>query len=146
MMDYQKFDPYNDDAFWAEVARDSEARRADPLPFALEALDDLFGVDPSQGLRRWRSKMEMAIWWADDAIQCIEKVLAAPPANLGQLIRDRGIRTWVKRGDSEELGDAQAHVDWLRDMAVQLRAAFEAFLVEKNAELAAERAARGEAE
>lgn len=139
-MDYQKFDPYNDDAFWAEVARDSEARLADPLPFALDALDELFGVDATQGFRRWRRKMDQGIWWADDAIQCIEKVLAAPPANLGELIRDRGIHAWVMRNGSEELGDAQAHVDWLRDTAAKLRADFEAFLAEKNAELAAERA------
>jgi len=144
-MDHQKFDPYNDDAFWAEVARDSEQRLADPLPFALEALEDLFGVDMSQGFKRWRNKMGMAIWWADDAIQCIEKVLAAPPPNLGELIRDRAIHVWVQGPDGEELGDPAAHVAWLRDTAVQLRAAFEAFIVEKDAELAAERAASGDA-
>ena len=30
------------DDFFAEVQRDTERRKADPLPFALEALEDLF--------------------------------------------------------------------------------------------------------
>ena len=83
-MTHRNFDPYNDDAFWEEVQRDTEARKAAPLAFAFEALEDLFRHedDEERGHVRWQRKMEQAIWWADDAIQCLELVMASPPANL----------------------------------------------------------------
>jgi len=78
-----KLDPGGDD-FWDDVQRDSDERLANPLPFALEALEALFRYesDKERGFARWQRKMEQGIWWADDAIQCLEKVLAAPPATM----------------------------------------------------------------
>lgn len=142
-MNYRDFDPYNDDEFWAEVQRDSDARLADPLPFALEALEDLFRheSDKERGFVRWRRKMDQAIWWADDAIQCLEKVLAAAPANLGDLIREHGINIWVQHRGTEVLGDAQAHVDWLIATTRRLRDMFETYIATKTAEMKAEREA-----
>src|SRR4051812_2010844 len=102
-MNYRDFDPYNDEAFWEDVGRDSEARLAEPLPFALEAIEDLFRheSDKERGFARWQRKLEQSIWWADDAIQCLEKVLAEPPAKLGDLVREHGINIWVQGSDGE---------------------------------------------
>jgi hypothetical protein len=140
-MNYRDFDPYNDEAFWEDVGRDSEARLAEPLPFALEAIEDLFRheSDKERGFGRWQRKLEQSIWWADDAIQCLEKVLAAPPANLGDVLREHGINIWVQGKDGEVIGDAPAHVDWLRGTARHMREMFESYVASKSAELKAER-------
>lgn len=79
------------------------------------------------------------MWWADDAIQCLEKVLAAPPAQLGDLLREHGINIWVQSSDGEVIGDAQAHVDWLRHTAVRMREMFESYVASKSAEVTAAR-------
>lgn len=142
-MNHRDFDPYNDDAFWEEVARDTEARLADPLPFALDALEELFRYedDKERGYARWHAKMEQGIWWADDAIQCLEKVMAAPPADLGDLVREHGINIWVQGPDGETIGDAQAHADWVRATTRRLRESFDAYVAAKTAEMKAAREA-----
>lgn len=137
-MTYKDFDPYNDDEFWDEVQRDSEARLADPLPFVIAVLEELFRYesDKERGLARWQRKMEGGIWWADDAIQCIEKVLANPPANLGDIIRNEaGVVIWVPGETGEVIGDAKAHVDWLESTARRMRAMFEDYVAQKRAEI-----------
>ena len=135
-----RFDPYNDEAFWDEVSRDSERRRAQPLQFALEALEDLFRyeTDKERGLVRWQLKIDHFLWWADDAIQCLEQVLAAPPQNLGELILDHGIKIWIATADGETVGDPQAHVAWLRAKALRMREMFDGHVAAKTAEMTAD--------
>jgi hypothetical protein len=76
--------------FWDDVVRKSAERKADPLPFALDALEDLFRheSDKEAGFRRFQDKMEGFLPWADDAVQCLELVLADPPPHLGDLLRN----------------------------------------------------------
>jgi hypothetical protein len=119
-----------DEAFFEEVVRESEARLADPLPFAMEALEDLFlhESDKEQGFRRYQSKLESFFWWADDAVRCLEKVLAAPPDNLGALVREHAGAIWA----GDEIGDDAAHVAWLRATTERLRSQFDAFVAERS--------------
>ena len=147
-MNHRDFDPYNDDAFWEEVSRDTEARKAAPLAFAFEALEDLFRYedDKERGHVRWQRKMELAIWWADDAIQCLELVMAAPPPNLGELLREHGISIWVQGPDGETIGDAQAHAAWVCDTTRRLRETFDAHVAARTAEQKAAREAESESE
>lgn len=135
------FAEYMGNEFWDDVVRDSEERLANPLPFALEAIEDLFRheSDKDQGFRRFQMKLESFLWWADDAVQCLEKVLADPPAHLGDLVRHQaGVVIWVPGPTGEVIGDEAAHEAWLRATVARLRAMFDAYVAEKTAEMKAQ--------
>jgi hypothetical protein len=133
-MNYREFDPYNDESFWDEVQRDSDARRAAPLQFALDAIEDLFRheSDKERGFIRWQRKLEQSIWWADDALHCLENVIANSPLNLGEILREHGINIWVQTPDGEAIGDSQAHVEWLRNSVLRMRGLFEKHVAAKR--------------
>lgn len=133
-MNYREFDPYNDEAFWDDVQRESDARRATPLPFAVEAVEDLFRheSDKERGFVRWQRKLEQSIWWADDAIYCLEHVIANAPPDLGETLREHGINIWVQGPDGEMIGSPQDHVDWLRKSTLRMREMFETYVATKK--------------
>ncbi|MFL6278333.1 MAG: hypothetical protein ACJ74G_24375 [Blastocatellia bacterium] len=135
------FAEYMGNDFWDEIVRDSEARLANPLPFALEALEDLFGHgdDKEQGFKRFQMKLESFLWWADDAVQCLEKVVADPPPHLGDLVRRQaGVVVWVPGSTGETIGNEAEHEAWLRATVARLRAMFDAYVAEKTAEMKAQ--------
>ena len=137
----REFAEYMGDEFWDDVVRDSEERLANPLPFALEALEDLFSQesDKERGFQRFQLKLESFLWWADDAVQCLEKVLSDPPAHLGDLLRHQaGVVIWVQGPTSEAIGNEAAHEEWLRATVARLRAMFDAYVHEKTAEMKAQ--------
>jgi hypothetical protein len=130
-----------DEDFLESIQRDSEQRKADPLPFALEALADLFGyVDyAEEGFQRFQRKMASFFWWADDAVQCLELVLADPPAELGQKVRDAGVVIWIE-GGSPHAADAAETEQWLREACVpRLRSMFDDYVKTKTEEQLRER-------
>lgn len=56
------------------------------------------------------------IWWADDAVRCLELVLADPPEHLGDLIHHEASAPLVRDGPTGlVIGDAASHVAWLRE-------------------------------
>lgn len=130
------------DDFFDQVQRDTEQRKANPLPFALEALEDLFGGrdDLEEGFRRYQSKLEAFFWWADDAVQCLELVLADPPPNLGQLMREQAnVVIWIT-DDGIRQADAAEREAWLRDTCVpRLRSMFDTYVKTKTEEQLRER-------
>jgi hypothetical protein len=123
--------------FFEDIQRDSERRKADPLPFALEALEDLFANrdDVEQGFRRFQAKLEDFFWWADDAVQCLELVLANPPERLGRIVREQaGVVIWLTDGALHQADEPQTEA-WLRDECVpRLRSMFDSYVAEKTAE------------
>lgn len=131
------FARYLREDLWDDVVRDSADRLANPLEFAVEALEDLFSEesDKEAGFRRFQEKLESFIWWADDAVQCLERVLADPPPDLGRIVRERaGVVVWVEDGGSERVGDDAAHERWLRETTARLRAMFDEYVARKTAE------------
>jgi hypothetical protein len=124
------------DDFFDDVQRDSERRKADPLPFALEALEDLFAHrdDVEEGFRRFQGKLEAFFWWADDAVQCLELVLADPPPDLGKVVREQaGVVIWLTDGGLHQADAAQTET-WLRETCVpRLRSMFDAYVAEQTA-------------
>src|SRR5712691_1607677 len=131
------FAEYMGNAFWDGGVRESEARLAHPLSFAIEALEDLFRheSDKERGFERFQAKLESFPWWADDAVQSLEKVLADPPPNLGEVVRHQaGVVIWVPGPTGEVIGDDAAHEAWLRTTVRRLRAMFDSYVAEKTAE------------
>ena len=117
--------------FFDEIQRDTARRKADPVPFALEALEDLFAHedDVEDGFRRFTRKMGEFFWWADDAVQCLELVLADPPPDLGALVRRRaGVVVWVGGRPAD---DAETEA-WLREAVPRLRSMFDAYVAERS--------------
>lgn len=126
-----------DGDFFDEIQRDTARRKADPLPFALEALEDLFAHrdDIEDGFGRFAHKMEEFFWWADDAVQCLELVLADPPADLGALVRRRaGVVVWVEDAGGGHPADDAATEAWLRQAVPRLRSMFDAYVAERSSE------------
>ena len=127
----------NHDDFFEEIQRDTARRKADPLPFALEALEDLFAHrgDVDGGFQRFQGKMEGFFWWADDAVQCLELVLADSPEDLGRLVREEAhVVVWVEADGSERPADDAETVAWLREAVPRLRSMFDAYVATKTAE------------
>lgn len=131
------FARYVSDEMWDDVVRESAERLAHPLDFAVDALRDLFSreSDKEAGFGRFEAKLESFPWWADDAVQCLERVLADPPPDLGRIVRERaGVVIWVEDGGGERVGDNEAHEQWLRETTARLRAMFDDFIARKTAE------------
>ena len=125
------FARYMSESFPDLVLRRSAERKAEPLAFAMDALEDLFGHedDKEQGFRRFRQKLEQFVPWADDAVQCLELVLADPPEDLGRRVRDAaGVVVWVQVPGGERAGDDAAHVEWLRSTVARLRAILDEYV------------------
>lgn len=95
-----------------DLAARSAHNRADPIAM-LRAFLQRFWQDntPEEALSLWRRQVASGRWWAEDALYCLREVVSAPPANLGDLLRDDG---WV-------LLDGQDPADWLRSTVDRLQ-------------------------
>ncbi|MGH2411367.1 MAG: hypothetical protein ACRDGS_13525, partial [Chloroflexota bacterium] len=100
--DPMSFDPYNDPSFWQEVQAESETRRAHPREFAAEALESIFAdASDEEALGAWRRKVAQFPWWAEDALYCIDAILAADEpldtiAVEARLpVRSQTVRDWL---------------------------------------------------
>jgi hypothetical protein len=116
--------------------RTSAERKANPLPFALEALEDLFHYadDEEGGFGRFRSKLESGVPWSEDAVECLERVLADPPPDLGRLVREQaGVVVWTEGPHGDTRGDDAAHEAWLRRAVPRLRAMLDRYIAEHAA-------------
>jgi len=96
------FDPYNDPSFWQEVQAESESRRAHPRIFAAEALESIFAdASDEEALGAWRRRVARFPWWAEDALYCIDAVLAGDEplddlaAEARLPVRSQAVRDWL---------------------------------------------------
>jgi hypothetical protein len=79
----QNSDPYVDAA--------RQAHRADPQAFFVELLQSLWGDrEEAQVLAEWRRLCTKVRWYAQDAVECLDHMLANPPPNLVELMQDEG--------------------------------------------------------
>jgi hypothetical protein len=135
--DEDDFAEYMATQFADDVLQRSAERKANPLPFAMDALGDLFSYvdDKEEGFRRFRRKLEQFFPWADDAIHALERVLADPPDELGDLVRNQaGVRVWVDTPDGPRSGDAAAHEAWMRETVPRMRAMVDAYIAERRSQ------------
>ena len=134
MPDDDDFARYMAEEFPDAVIRRSAERKAEPLAFAMDALEDLFRYedDKEQGFRRFRQKLEQFVPWADDAVQCLEAVLADPPEDLGRRVREAaGVVVWVQVEGGRRPGGDEANVAWLRETVARLRAMLDEYVAER---------------
>jgi hypothetical protein len=108
------------------VDEDSRARRAAPLAFVCEVLELLRDSDVEGFLKVWRTKATYYRWYADDALFCFDKVLADPPADLIERIReDAGfVLNHVEPSKITPYSHDEV-VAWLRDLVVKMRAVYD---------------------
>lgn len=64
-----------------------------PIEFFGELLEAIWmNRDEEQSIREWKRLCTQVHWYAEDAMQCLDYVLAHPPANLIELMQERG---WI---------------------------------------------------
>jgi hypothetical protein len=68
-----------------------QAHRADPQAFFIELLHTLWGDhEEAQTLAEWRRLCTKVRWYAQDAVECLDHMLANPPPNLAELMQEEG--------------------------------------------------------
>jgi hypothetical protein len=113
----------------AIIAVDSRARRAAPLDFVAEVLELLRDTEVEGFLKFWRSRVVSYPWYADDFLACVELVLAAPPADLRERLRERTgfVLNHVEPTRVTPYSNADV-VAWLRDLTARMRAVYDEVL------------------
>ena len=108
------------------VDEDARARRADPLKFLCEVIEPLRDSDVDGFLKIWRTKATYYRWYADDAMYCLDRVLADPPADLIERIREGTgfVLNHVTPSAVTPYSHAEV-VAWLRDLGDKMRAIYD---------------------
>ncbi|HEX3854879.1 MAG TPA: hypothetical protein VHW01_28150 [Polyangiaceae bacterium] len=107
------------------VDEDSRARRADPMKFVCEVIEPLRDSDVDGFLKIWRTKATCYRWYADDAMVCLERVLANPPSDLVEQMR-QGTGFVLNHVTPSKI-TAYTHdevVEWLRGLAEKMRVVY----------------------
>lgn len=105
---------------------DSRARRAEPLKFLCEVIEPLRDSDVEGLLKIWRTKATFYRWYADDAMYCFDRVLANPPADLIDRIRE-GTGFVLNHVEFAKV-TPYAHdevVAWLKELRDKMRAIYD---------------------
>jgi hypothetical protein len=113
----------------ALIAEDSRARRAAPLEFVGEVLEVLRDSDLEGFSTFWRSRVTAYRWYADDALECLDRVLAAPPPDLRE--RLQALTGFALNHAGPTQVTPYSHEDvvaWLRDLAARMRAVYDEVL------------------
>jgi hypothetical protein len=110
------FNPYADESFWKAVAAESVERRAHPRQFATEALDSIFADTwtVEEAMSGFRRKVAEFPWWAEDALACIDAIMAEDDQTLQEIAKEAHL----------PLGGVAAR-DWLVPRLAQLHATFD---------------------
>ena len=114
-----------------DILNTSEKRRADPLPFFVQFLSDIWKDNtPAEAESLWRIKAEHYPWYADDALFCVNAVLAEPPVDLVELMQRDGwlMLTHELEPDGIERPFSFAeHVEFLQNMSDQFRTIYDEY-------------------
>lgn len=118
---------------------DSREHRSQPVDFALKIVAQLFGhyLTPDDSMSLWDEQMTNAMWYADDALFCLNALSASPPDGLGARIHDATNGTFVLGNYVEPKPDGfddRDYLAWLRDILPQLQARFDAALARQTPE------------
>ena len=105
---------------------DARARRADPLKFVCEVIEPLRDSEVEGFLKIWRTKATHYRWYADDAMYCLDRVVAEPPPDLIDRIREG--TGFVLNHVTPDKVTPYTHAEvvaWLRDLATKMRAIYD---------------------
>ncbi|MBN1946913.1 MAG: hypothetical protein JW797_14665 [Bradymonadales bacterium] len=119
------------------INSESQAHRAQPVDFALKVLAELFGhyMTPDQSYGLWEEQLRTAMWYADDALFCLRELLANPPENLAERLRQAAKGTLVL-GNHPGM-EGQDHTDdqvlhWIARVTDQLEERFQQNLLRQT--------------
>ncbi|MDZ8055900.1 MAG: hypothetical protein RMX68_016665 [Aulosira sp. ZfuVER01] len=98
--------------------------REKPLEFFTKLLTDIrMGRSEEEAIREWKRLCEQVSWYAEDAIRCLETILADPPANLIEIMQENG---WILLDHGSQSytpikAYRQQYVEWLEKWVNQCR-------------------------
>lgn len=131
----QKQDWFDGRKILESIRAESARRRAAPLDFFCVFLRDIWlDNTPEEALRQWQNIVAHFPWYADDALYCLNAVIAQPPPNLEDILSECG---WIelvhppKSDDNDNGQQGQSEVrpytfDELVEWLVQLREQYQA--------------------
>jgi hypothetical protein len=113
----------------ALIDEDSKARRAAPLEFVGEVLELLRDSELEGFLKFWRSQVASYRWYADDALACLDLVLATPPPDLRERLQARTgfVLNHVSPTRVTPYSNADV-IDRVRDLKTRMRAVYDEVL------------------
>lgn len=102
-------------------------RRANPVQFFQQFLRDIWmDNSPDEARAQWQVKVEQYPWYADDALACLDAVIANPPDNLAAILEEDGwISLYHETPDEVCAYDPQETLDWLKGMRSEFKAVYE---------------------
>ena len=126
-------DWFDVEEFQKGIEADSQRRRADPVEFLATFLRDIWTDNTEEEARLvWRSKAELAPWYAEDALYCLNDVIANPPANLTGIVQNQGnLYLYHQDGSAKPYTDIET-LAWLKQTAAEFQAIYEAVQVGKD--------------
>ncbi|MFE2936572.1 hypothetical protein [Streptomyces sp. NPDC059278] len=105
-----------------EIERDHEWREQNPALFFAKLCEDLWRTTPEdEWLNVFEIRVRNAVWWASDALACVEKVVAEQPAWAAPALESFADE-WF--GSSAE-ETPQPYLDLLAERAAEMRSVFD---------------------
>ena len=105
----------------------SRKRRAAPLETFIDFLQIIWMDNtPEEALSQWKRTVKNSPSYADDALYCIDVVIAKPPENLVEIMENEG---WLILYHNCEQPDERPYTDeeyyeWLKQMRDEFRAIY----------------------
>jgi hypothetical protein len=114
-----------------KIREDSVKRRSNPLEYFKKFLG-AYWIDQSEEevFDHWQDEIRDFPWKAEDILYCLDKVVADPPEDLLEIMRERGLlELW--HGDIFDPGGAIPYTytetpEWLKGFTEKLRTMYRA--------------------
>ena len=119
--------PLSGENIYESIKTTSRQRRIAPLEFFKEFLSDIWMDNTEEeAFQQWRVKVEHYPWYADDALYCLDAVIANPPDNLVEIMQQHGwIMLYHESEDSVEPYAFDEYLEWLKQMRDRFRAIYD---------------------
>ena len=123
-----KSDWFDGEKILQSIKEDSRKRRAAPLEFFQQFLCDIWMDNTEEeAMDQWEVKVKQGPWYAEDALYCMDAVIANPPENLVEILENEG---WIilyhncDQPDERPYTDEE-HYEWLKQMRDEFRAIYD---------------------
>jgi hypothetical protein len=115
------FSPANLDR---SIEKTSAARRADAIACLAEFVQEIWIDNTEEEAREaWEQRAALAPAFARDILACLDTVIASPPPNLAEVLRERAeLHLYHDDADATPYNDNET-LDWLKQTAREFRQA-----------------------
>ena len=110
------------------IKEDSRKRRAAPLETFIDFLRAIWMDNTDEeALFQWKKSVDQSPLYAEDALYCIDAVIANPPENLVEIMENQG---WIILSRNYDQPDERPYTDeeyyeWLKQMRDEFRAIYD---------------------